>query len=269
MTVSLKVRMPAFLATPHSHMRREFIYPHRSVRSFRVTVAKLLSAVFTAAVLCGSIAAYNAEFFTWHDRLCVTLLEWTGVPVTGEQTIELFEGLSTAVVPAVPVARFESNPLRFVLLAVAGLLALWAIQHRIALSRGFVLFLAALLLITACVVAIHPSSQFGAVEFGQIWLRGEVLVWLLLPVFSAAMFTLVQPIWLIGVTLTVLVQVFGIFWSAVRMAFCLAVMHYSGILFVPILWFALGVLADMIYLMVFYSMAVHWNASRYWRRKAL
>jgi hypothetical protein len=46
-------------------------------------------------------------------------------------------------------------------------------------------------------------------------------------------------------------------------------MHYSGILFVPILWFALGILADMIYLMVFYSMAVHWNASRYWRRRAL
>jgi hypothetical protein len=38
---------------------------------------------------------------------------------------------------------------------------------------------------------------------------------------------------------------------------------------VPILWLALGILADMIYLMVFYSMAVHWNASRYWRRRAL
>jgi len=267
-TVKLKVRIPAFLASQQSHMRRDFIYPHRSVRFFRVTVAKLASAVLTAAILCGSVAAYNAEFFTWHNRLCVRLLEWTGVPVTGEQTIELFKGLSTAAVPAVPVIRFESAPWRFVLLAVASLLALWVIHHRIALSRGFVLFLGALLLITACVVAIHPSSQFSAVEFGQIWLRGEVLVWLLLPVFSAAMFTLVQPTWVIGVTLTLLVQVFGILWSAVRMAFCLAVMHYSGILFVPMLWFALGLLADMIYLMVFYSMAVHWNASRYWRRRA-
>jgi hypothetical protein len=225
-------------------------------------------AVFIAAILCGSVAANSVELFTWHSRFCQSLLELTGVPVAGEKTIELFEGLSTAAVPATPSVRLESNPLRFALLAVAGVLVLGLIHRSIPLARGFVLFLLALLLITACVIVIHPSSQFGGVEFAQIWLRGEVLVWLLLPVFSAAMFTLIQPTLIIGMTLTVLVQVFGILWSAVRMAFCLAVMHYSGILFIPILWFALGILADMVYLMVFYSMAVHWNASRCWGRRA-
>ncbi len=75
-----------------------------------------------------------------------------------------------------------------------GMLVLLQVHRRVALARGFVVFLMILLLVATAVVVFHPSSQFGSVEFTQMWLRCELLVWLLLPWFSAAMFVLIHPL---------------------------------------------------------------------------
>lgn len=235
----------------------------------RVTIKRIVLAVLTAAALITIVAARNDDLFYSHNRLCVAILKLAEIPAGGEQIVDVFPGFGRAAVPGTPVTRLETNPIRIGLLFAAGLIVLIAVYRRFPLARGFVLFLLALLLITAVAVSFLPkSTQFGAVEFSQIWLRGEILVWLLLPLFSAGMFMLIQPYWLTGVCWTVGVQAFGFLWSAARLAFCIGVMHFSGVLFIPLLWFALGLLADMVYLMVFYSMAVHWSTSRYWGRRA-
>ena len=101
--------------------------------------------------------------------------------------------------------------------------------------------------------------------FSLIWLRGEVLVWLLLPPVTATLFVPIQSAskaWasMLGV------QIFGFFWSAARLTFCLGVFHMTGTIFLPVLWFCLGVLADLLYIVVAYSIAVHYAASRWGRR---
>lgn len=249
----------------NGRMRRAFIYPHRSVRSLRLTASRIIIALLTAAVLTALVATQEGRLVTAHYRISQTLVQWAGIPVNGTAITALFPLLAPAPAPVVPSSELDKHPLRLLILFLAGMLALLQIHRSVALARGFVVFLMILLLLADAVILFHPSSQFGSVEFSQIWMRGEVLVWLLLPWFSAAMFVLIHP--LFGVAWTVLTQVYGFLWSAVRLAFSLCLIHYSGILFVPILWFALGLLADMVYLVVFYSIAVQWASNRAWGRR--
>jgi hypothetical protein len=114
----------------------------------------------------------------------------------------------------------------------------------------------------------RPANQLDSIGFSQIWMRGEVLVWLVLPWFSASVFILTDPSILWGSFWVLLTQTYGFLWSAARLAFGLALINYSGMLFAPMYWFALGFLADVVYVIVFYSIAVQWAAGRTWGRRA-
>lgn len=94
-----------------------------------------------------------------------------------------------------------------------------------------------------------------------------MLVWLVLPWFSSALFVLLHPDLRWGVLWALLVQGYAVVWSAVRLAFGVAVIHYSGLLFVPLLWFGLGLLADNIYLLVFFSLSTRQAAGKTWGRR--
>jgi hypothetical protein len=245
-------------------MRRSFIYPHRSIRSVRLTPGRIFLAAVTAILLTIVVATQQGRLVNAHNRLSQAIVELAGVPVVGVETAPLFPGLQPAPAMVVTASRLDSDRFRLLILFGVGMLVLLQIHRRVALARGFVVFLMILLLVATAVIVFYPSSQFGSVEFTQIWLRGEVLIWLLLPWFSAAMFVLIQP--LFGAGWALLTQVYGFLWSAVRLAFSICLIHYSGILFIPMLWFALGLLADMVYLVVSYSIAVEWAARRAWGR---
>ncbi len=246
-------------------LRRPFIYPHRSVRSIRLTPGRIFLAAVTAIVLTVLVATQHGWLVTGHNQLTRALVELAGVPVTGVEMAPLFPGLQSAPALVVSASRLDGNPFQLLIMFAVGMLILLQVHRRIPLARGFVLFLMILLLVATGIVVFHPTSQFGSVEFTQIWLRGEVLVWLLLPTFSAALFVLIHP--LFGAAWALVTQLYGFLWSAVRLAFSICLIHYSGILFVPIAWFALGLLADMVYLVVSYSIAVEWASRRAWGRR--
>jgi hypothetical protein len=246
-------------------LRRPFIYPHRSVRSIRLTPGRIFLAAVTAIVLTVLVATQHGWLVTEHNQLTRGMVELAGVPVTGVEMAPLFPGLQSAPAVVVSSSRLDGNPFQLLIMFAVGMLVLLQVHRRVPLARGFVLFLMILLLVATAIVVFHPTSQFGSVEFTQIWLRGEVLVWLLLPLFSAAMFVLIHP--LFGAAWALVTQLYGFLWSAVRLAFSICLIHYSGILFVPIAWFALGLLADMVYLVVSYSIAVEWASRRAWGRR--
>ena len=248
-----------------ARMRRPFIYPHRSIRSIRLTGGRIFLAVVTAVVLTVLVATQQEWLVTQHHRLSEALVELAGITVTGQTSVDLFPGLRPAPATIVSATRLDGDPVRLLVFFVVAMLVLLQIHRRVALARGFVVFLMILLLVATAVIVFHPASQFGSVEFTQMWLRGEVLVWLLLPWFAAAMFVLIHP--LFGAGWALLTQFYGILWSAIRLAFAICLIHYTGILFIPMLWFALGLLADMVYLVVSYSMAVDWAARRAWGRR--
>ena len=249
-------------------MRRDVIYLHKSFRSLRLGPGRLAFAFGIAAAGSALLAACGTLLLEIHGQVCRFLLELARIPSSRMARLEFFPGFGPASVPVTTVLQYEPNPVKATILFVVGVLVLLAIHRRIALAQNFVVFLVTLLVTAAGVIAFNPSFRFNSTEFTQMWLRGEVLVWLLLPWVSAFLFVLIQPSLIGRVAWVLVAQIFGFLWSAVRLAFCLGVLHYTGILFLPLLWFCLGLLADLLYMFVFYSLAVYQTCGAWGRRES-
>jgi hypothetical protein len=243
-------------------MRREYIYPHRSVRSFPLSWVRLSAALAVAALLSGAVFYSGTWLLTLHSRITVFILEQTGIPIDSPASIEVFPhfGLTTGV--AVPFAEPRSRPWYTAVIFAACLGVMVVVHRKVALARNFLIFLAILLFAAAAVIVINPSFHFDSAMYQQIWLRGEVLVWLILPWVAAFLFILTIPSWVPGLAWTLLMECYAVVWSAVRLAFCLGVLHFTGILFLPLLWFCLGLLFDVVYVLLFYTLALNWTIVR-------
>ena len=64
-------------------LRRPFIYPHRSVRSIRLTPGRIFLAAVTAIVLTVLVATQQGWLVTEHNQITRAIVELAGVPVTG------------------------------------------------------------------------------------------------------------------------------------------------------------------------------------------
>jgi hypothetical protein len=249
-------------------VRRDFIYPHRAVRALPITGARIAAAVLLAAVLSVLIVWRTSDLLAIHGRVCGFFLKLAGIPVTGTQSVEIFRELGSVTAPQIPFLSYSHAPLlpSLLVLLIGGTLAI--LFGRFPLSRGFAVFLATL--VAAGVASLWvPHLQFDSVVFSQIWLRGESLVWILLPWILSFLFLLGQPSRLWGVGMLLSVPVFGFVWSACRLAFCLGAMHFLGTMLMPLLWFGLGLLADLLYVMIFYSVVLYQTSASVWgRRKA-
>ena len=237
-------------------IRREYIYPHRSVRCFPISGARLFAAFGIALLMSVTIFYFGSVLLAAHGELSGFILRHTAIGTVGERMVEVFPHLGTAIARDIPFPHPGSSPLRTGLLLVASVFVLAVIHRGVPLSRNFVMFVLVLLGTSAGVIILNPSFHFDSVMYQQIWLRGEILVWILLPWVSAFLFSLSLPSLTRGVAWALLVQVYAMVWSAFRLAFCLGVLHYTGILFLPVLWFCLGLLFDLAYVLVFYSLAL-------------
>lgn len=250
-------------------MRRQYIYPHRSIRSFPIPAARIALALLSATVISAAVALASHRLLAIHSGLCSSLLAILGIPLAGLRPVETFAFFGSVLAPQIPTLwPYGKGPLwALVVLLVPAVLAFLLLYRNVKLARGFVIFLLTLLLLSAAAVVALPDFHFDSSTFTQIWIRNEVIVWTLLPWVSAYLLLLTAPSPGVGLALTALVQIFGFAWSVVRLAFCLGVLHYTGVLFVPLLWFALGLLADVLYVCVFYSISVHLACKAVWERR--
>jgi hypothetical protein len=237
-------------------MRRESIYPHRSIRALPISRPRLLAALLTAALLCSGVVYIGTPLMEIHDSISAAILKITGTPSLGVKTVDIFPGLGPVTAPDIPIPHHRANPMRTVFLFAVSLVGLIIVYRSIPLSRNFIIFLLILLFAAGFVMVLNPSFYFDSAMYQQIWLRGEILVWILLPWVSAFLFLLTLPSLAGGIGWALLLQVYAVLWSALRLAFCLGVLHYTGILFLPLLWFCLGVLFDLVYVLTFYSFAL-------------
>ncbi len=237
-------------------MRREYIHPHRSVRSFPISRTRFFTAFGMAVLVSASVAYFGTHLLEAHGRLSDFILRQVKIPSVGEGVVDVFPHLGPVVAPKVPIPHHRANPRRTRLLFIVSVSGLIVLHRSIPLSRNFVIFLITLLATAAAVIVFNPSFYFDSGMYEQIWLRGEILVWMILPWVSAFLFILTIPSLVGGVLWGVLLQVYAILWSALRLAFCLGTLHYTGILFLPLLWFCLGILFDLVYVLVFYSWAL-------------
>jgi hypothetical protein len=98
-----------------------------------------------------------------------------------------------------------------------------------------------------------------------------MLVWLLLPWVLLLLFVLPQENLLRGLGWVVFLQAYGFAFSALRMVFVLGMLHHTGMLFLAPLWFLLGTLSDLLYVLFFYSLSIYrasgtlWGARSAWQ----
>jgi len=213
-------------------------------------------AVGMALVCSVTVFYFGTRLLDAHNRVSWFILKYTGVPTAEERTIEIFPRLGPVDVRDVPLPADRASPVRNGILFAVALSALIFCHRRFPLGRNFVIFLMILLCASGVVVLFVPSFDFNAVVYSQIWLRGEILVWLLLPWVSALLFVLTLPSMASGFLWSLLIECYVVFWSALRLAFCLGILHYTGILFLPLLWFVLGILFDLVIVLFFYSLAL-------------
>jgi len=243
-------------------MRRLYIYPHRSVRSFPVSRIRVLTALLTAVTISFLILYLATPLLEVHGRVSTFLLDMTRIPAGPVTQIDVFPPLGPAPAADVSFPAPRAHPVRTGLIFAACLAAMIVIHRRVPLGRNFIIFLMILLFAAAIVIVFNPSFYFDGRMYQQIWLRGEILVWILLPWVAAFLFIVTLPSLAAGVGWVLLLQVYAIVWSAIRLAFCLGVLHFTGILFLPLLWFALGILLDLVYVLVFYSLALRVSMHR-------
>ncbi|MCU1334687.1 MAG: hypothetical protein JWO19_268 [Bryobacterales bacterium] len=248
-------------------MRRTAIYPHRSIRSLPLNTGRLLAALGFAIALTALVYWARAPLLARHNQISAALLRLCNIPLEGSTQVDVFEPIGSAEVVTTTAFRLDRQPIRVAILFVSAVVALLAVYRGVELARNFVVFLLVLLMLGAGVMVFAPGSEITSAEFSQIWLRGELLVWLLLPWFSAGLLVMLQPEAWPGLMWAVLMQAYGFVWSAIRLAFCLGVLHYSGLLFMPLLWFTLGLLADVLYVVVFFSLSTHVAGLRVWGRR--
>lgn len=225
---------------------------------------RLWAGVGLALAISVLSVIYAAPIMETHSRVAGVLAGWAGLPVTGWAPIGVFPGLEPASGPVLAIPTFKEVSEGARLLLILSIVALLIVAQRFSLVRNVANFLIAILVASAVANAVFDSFRLESTAFGQIWLRQEMLVWLLLPWVVILLFVIPQPNLLRGLLWVVFLQAYGFFFSALRMVFVLGVLHHTGLIFMPPLWFLLGTLSDLLFVLFFYSLAIHRSAGELW-----
>ncbi len=255
---------PAQSASGGRTGRRDAIYPHRSVRALPLSNVRMWAGVALALAITVWSVLYAVPIMEAHSRVAAVLAGWAGLPVSGWAPVGVFPGLEPASGPVLTIPTFGevSEGARLaLLLSIVGLLI---VAQRFSLFRNVANFLIVLLVASAVANAVFDSFRLESITFGQIWLRQEMLVWLILPWVLLLLFVIPQPNLLRGLVWVVFLQAYGFVFSAVRMVFVLGMLHYTGLIFMPPLWFLLGTMSDLLFVLFFYSLSIHRSSGELW-----
>ena len=244
--------------------RRDAIYPHRSVRALPMSNVRLWAGIGLALAITIWSVVYAVPLMEMHSRMAAVLAGWAGLPVTGWAPVSVFPGLEPASGPLLTIPAFREVSEGARLALILAIVALLIVARRFSLFRNVANFLIVLLVASAVANALFDNFRLESTTFGQIWLRQEMLVWLLLPWVLLLLFVIPQPNLLRGLLWVIFLQAYGFVFSAVRMVFVLGVLHYTGMIFMPPLWFLLGTLSDLLFVLFFYSLSIHRSSGELW-----
>ena len=248
--------------------RRGVIYPHRSFRALPLNPVSLALGIALAALLSMLAWGERHDLARAHQEVTAWFLDVVGLTEQwAPRTATIFPAFLQAPSPAVavPVSSDVREPMRFT--AILGSLFLLLLTKRNTIARGFFYFLLLLLVAGALVLTVFSHIHLNAESVTEMWLRTEFPVWVLMPWFAAFLFLVMNPDWRAGLAWMLLVLTWVFVTSALREAFAIGVMHFTGILFFPVLWFLFGFLFDLLIVLVAYSVSLHWANAHVWGRR--
>jgi len=225
---------------------------------------RLWAGVALAALITALSVTYAVPIMEAHSRVAAELMGWAGLPVTDWQPIGVFPGLEPASGPVLAIPAFREVSQGARLLLILSIVGLLIVAQRFSLVRNLANFLIVMLVASAVANAVFENFRLLSTTFGQIWLRQEMLVWLLLPWVMILLFVIPQPSLARGLSWVIFLQAYGFCFSALRMVFVLGVLHHTGLIFMPPLWFLLGTLSDLLFVLFFYSLAIHRSSGELW-----
>ncbi len=238
-------------------MRRRFITPHRSLRRMVFRREALLYGVAAAILLDALLVWQGSRVLEGHSRVVEWLLRLAGVAWEQGRELVVLPGVSVGLLRT-SYLDYQAYPL-YPWYSFAGAVALAALAFRrcpaplrpllwvAPLSLGITLFY---------LTAISPTVPYNPEDFSTIWYRGETYLWLLLPWIFAVSFLVLNVPLRLKMTWLSLLLLYSFLWSAIRLATALATFHYLGSLWMPFFYFVFGFLADFLYIVAFYSLAV-------------
>jgi hypothetical protein len=236
-------------------LRRAYIYPHRSARMLPRVSRRFAGAVAAAILLTAGVWQSLPSLLVVHNGLTFTLLQLARAgPVHVIDTAVLGRAIPVIVPHSAPASGWVPYGAAGVLGAALILLA-W----RLPLARGVAAFLLTILGASAAAYRLGATALHEPATFPVVWMHTELLVWLVLPSIAAMLFVTVQPSWLRGIGWMVAIEVFALVWSAARFVVVLGIPGTLGPVLLPGIWFAWGLLADVLYVTMFFSLAVHVN----------
>ena len=218
----------------------------------------LLLEGFAIAILLDALLVWQgSRLLAWHSRVVEALLQLAGVAWERGKELAVLPGVSVGLLRT-SYLDYQAHPFYpwYCLAAALALLAL-GLRHCPLPLRPLLYLVPLSLGITLLYLkAISPTVPYNPEDFSTIWYRGETYLWLLLPwIFALGFFVLNVPIRLKMAWLSLLLS-YSFLWSAIRLATALATFQYLGSLWMPFFYFAFGFLADFLYIVAFYSLAM-------------
>ena len=211
-----------------------------------------------AVAACADLLLYwqMPQILRWHGRIAEFLLEMAEVPWEAGREITLLPGV-TAELLRTSYLDYQDHPLYPWYFLGAVVLLFVGYRWWPAPLKAVLLLLQASLAVTfLCQQLFSLNVPYSPEDFCATWIRGETYLWLLLPLlFALGYFLLSVPFWMKLSWLCLLVS-YSFLWSAVRLAMALATFHYFGSLWMPPFYFVFGFLADFLYIVAFYSLAM-------------
>lgn len=197
--------------------RRESIYAHPSIRALPISGARIGAGLIFAALMRIASVLYAVPIMEAHANVASVIAGWAGLPITGWSPVSIFPGLEPASAPelVIPAFREVNEDARLVL--ILSIVVLLIVARRFSLFRNLANFLIVLLLASGVANAFFDRFRLSSVTFGQIWLRQEMLVWLLLPWVLLLLFVFPQANLLQGILWVGFLQAYGLIFSALRM----------------------------------------------------
>jgi hypothetical protein len=244
--------------------RRQRIYPHRSVRTLPLTKGRIYAGLALAVLLTTLIAIFASPIMEAHNRLAAILMQAASLPVIRWEPVDVFPPLQPALAPVLSIPAFADVSDSARLALILSIVVLLIASRRFSLFRNLANFLIVLLFASAVANAVFDTVRLESTTIAQIWVRQQILVWLLMPWVLLLLFVFPQPKLWQGMAWVVLVLLYGFIFSALRMVFILGLLHYTGLIFMPVLWFAFGALSDLLAVLFFYSISVHRASVALW-----
>jgi len=213
----------------------------------------LIVAVVTDVVLIWQMGTV----LDWHTRALQRLLDLAEVPWQVGRQITILPGVPATLVRAeyLDYHLYPWYPWFFFLISVA--IMLFGFKYWPTPIRPLLALIPIGLGVTLIYLKlVSPNLPYNPEDFTAIWYRGEAYLWLLVPwVFGLGLFTLNVP-FSIKLPWLLIVFLYSILWSVVRLAMALATFYYFGSIWMPIFYFLFGFLADFLYIVACYSLAM-------------